>query len=205
MPVARDRDFRAADQQLSFTQDWGTLHDVSPGAMIQTGNPLDLALQGEGFLAVTTPGGERWTARPARCRSTPTACLSTPMATRSWARTARSGSRYRDRGQHRRDGTISTNEGAKGRLRIVEFDNPQELVREGDNLRGRDTGSRDRNARRPGRGREVQRLGRAEMTEMIRVQRAYQSLASMMQRQDDMRRSAIQRLGDVTRLTERPT
>ena len=40
--------------------------------------------------------------------------------------------------------------------------------------------------------------GVAEMTEMIRVQRAYQSLAAIMQRQDDLRRSAIQRLGDLS-------
>ena len=32
---------------------------------------------------------------------------------------------------------------------------------------------------------------------MIRVQRAYQSLASLMQKQDDLRSGAIQRLGDV--------
>ena len=39
--------------------------------------------------------------------------------------------------------------------------------------------------------------GIGEMTEMIRVSRAYQSLASLMQRQDEMRRSAVQRLGDA--------
>jgi flagellar basal-body rod protein FlgF len=32
---------------------------------------------------------------------------------------------------------------------------------------------------------------------MIRVQRAYQSLASLMQRQDELRSTAIQRLGEV--------
>ena len=39
--------------------------------------------------------------------------------------------------------------------------------------------------------------GVSEMTEMIRVQRAYQSLTSMMQRQDDIRRSAIEKLGSL--------
>ena len=39
--------------------------------------------------------------------------------------------------------------------------------------------------------------GVAEMTEMIRVTRAYTSLADLMQRQDELRRSAIQRLGDM--------
>ena len=35
------------------------------------------------------------------------------------------------------------------------------------------------------------------MTEMIRVQRAYQSLASMMERQDDVQTQAIKRLGSL--------
>ncbi|MNF11009.1 flagellar basal body rod protein FlgF [compost metagenome] len=39
--------------------------------------------------------------------------------------------------------------------------------------------------------------GVTEMAEMIRVQRAYESAASLAQKQDDMRRNAIQRLGDA--------
>jgi flagellar basal-body rod protein FlgF len=39
--------------------------------------------------------------------------------------------------------------------------------------------------------------GVTELTTMIRVQRAYQSLASLMQRQHELRSTAIQRLGDV--------
>ena len=40
--------------------------------------------------------------------------------------------------------------------------------------------------------------GVTEMAEMIRVNRAYQTLASIMQRQDDLRSTAIQRLGDMS-------
>ena len=61
MPVASDNDFSWSDQQLSFTQDWGTMHDLTGGAMVQTGNPLDVALNGDGFLSVMTADGERWT------------------------------------------------------------------------------------------------------------------------------------------------
>ena len=39
--------------------------------------------------------------------------------------------------------------------------------------------------------------GVGEMTEMIRVTRAYSSLADLMNKQDELRRSAIQRLGDT--------
>lgn len=59
MPVARDRGFALLDQRLSYTEDWTTIHDMTPGARTETGNPLDIALDGEGFLAVQTADGER--------------------------------------------------------------------------------------------------------------------------------------------------
>ena len=34
MPVARDQDFPTADQELSFTQDWATVHDLAPGSIV---------------------------------------------------------------------------------------------------------------------------------------------------------------------------
>jgi len=34
---------------------------IAPGAIEQTGNPLDVALQGDGYFAVDTPAGERYT------------------------------------------------------------------------------------------------------------------------------------------------
>lgn len=39
----------------------GSFSDFSQGALKPTGNPLDLALEGKGFLEVSTPGGVRWT------------------------------------------------------------------------------------------------------------------------------------------------
>ncbi len=46
---------------LSFAQDRATYRDQSPGAMTQTGNPLDLALGGSGFFSVQTANGTRLT------------------------------------------------------------------------------------------------------------------------------------------------
>src|SRR5438105_11926028 len=33
-------------------------HEFMPGALQATGNPLDVALQGDGFLQITLPGGQ---------------------------------------------------------------------------------------------------------------------------------------------------
>lgn len=38
-----------------------TVADMTQGAIEQTGRPLDVAIDGEGFLAVNTPAGERYT------------------------------------------------------------------------------------------------------------------------------------------------
>ena len=37
-----------------------TRADISQGALRDTGAPLDLAFDGEGFAVVSTPRGERW-------------------------------------------------------------------------------------------------------------------------------------------------
>ena len=40
--------------------------------------------------------------------------------------------------------------------------------------------------------------GVASMADMIRIERAYQTLAGIMQRQDELRSTAVQKLGDMT-------
>ena len=47
MPVAKDNEYTGADRNLHYTEDWSTVHDMSSGAIEQTGNPLDLALEGD--------------------------------------------------------------------------------------------------------------------------------------------------------------
>ena len=41
--------------------DRATWHDFKPGPVQQTGNPLDVAIDGDAFLVVQTPRGERYT------------------------------------------------------------------------------------------------------------------------------------------------
>lgn len=199
MPVARHRDFPMLDQQLRFTEDWTTIHDMSPGVMVDTGNPLDIALDGEGFLAVDTPAGERWT------RSGSLAINAEGLLVDM------NGFPVQGEGGEIRftadetditigaDGSIASSLGLKGRLRLVEFADPQETLREGNNLYSGGTPIAAVATRvRQGALERSNVSGVLEMTEMIRIQRSYESIASMMERQDDMRRSAIQRLGSLS-------
>ena len=198
MPVARDRDFAFPDQQLSFVDDWSTIHDMRTGAITATGNPLDLALDGEGFLSVETAQGERYT----KAGSLTIDATGTLVDLQGNQVLSDLGPIHFTATETEisiaADGTIATNEGPKGRLRLVEFADPQAATREGDNLWANGDPQPAVATRVVQGSLEKSNVsGIAEMTEMIRVQRAYQSAASMAERQDDMRRSAIQRLGQL--------
>ena len=198
MPVARHNDFPRPDQTLHYVQDWATMHDLSAGAVLQTGNALDLALNGEGFFAVQTAGGERYTRAGAfQLDNTGT------LVDLSGNPVLGEGGPIRFSGEETgiaiaADGTVSSSAGAKGKLRLVEFANPQALRREGANLFS-GTGATPATTTGVMQG-FVERSnvsGVSEMAEMIRVNRAYETVANLSRQQDDMRREAIQRLGDA--------
>jgi flagellar basal-body rod protein FlgF len=48
-------------EQIQFVTDRATFRDTSMGPLTTTGNPLDLAIQGEGYLSVQTKDGIRYT------------------------------------------------------------------------------------------------------------------------------------------------
>lgn len=198
MPVAKDKDFSFPDQQLSYTDDWTTIHDMSGGALVQTGNPLDVALDGKGFLVVNTPDGERWTKAGAlqiNAEGTLVNLDGNPVLSDGGEIKFSSSETDIMIGT---DGSISTSAGSKGKLRIVEFADPQETAREGNNLYSGGSPIAATATRVVQGAIEKSNVsGVGEMTEMIRVQRAYEGIAKLMQQQDDMRRSAIQRLGSL--------
>ncbi|HEV7292963.1 MAG TPA: flagellar basal-body rod protein FlgF [Devosia sp.] len=197
MPVARNRDFQRLDQPLSYVQDWTTVHDLSAGAMVQTGNELDVALSGDGFFAIETPAGERWS----KSGSFQINANGTLVDLNGNAVLGEGGPIQFGPEETgiliAADGSISTSQGPKGRLRLVEFADPQELTREGSNLFAGGTPVAATETRTmQGFVERSNVSGVSEMAEMIRVTRAYESAASMNQRQDEMRRTAIQRLGE---------
>jgi flagellar hook-basal body protein len=57
---AHEDNFIGRDRRVSYVQDRGTFKDFTQGAVEQTKNPLDLAIEGDGFLVVQTPAGERY-------------------------------------------------------------------------------------------------------------------------------------------------
>ena len=198
MPVARDQDFPRLDQPLSYVQDWATIHDLTGGAMVQTGSELDVALNGDGFFAVQTPAGERYTKAGSfqlDAGGTLVDSNGNPVLGQGGPLQFGPEETGITIGQ---DGSVSSSAGAKGSLRLVEFANPQQLTREGSNLWAGGTPLAATNTRTmQGFVEKSNVSGVSEMAEMIRVTRAYESAANLASKQDEMRRSAIQRLGDT--------
>ena len=97
-----------------------------------------------------------------------------------------------------KDGTITTSQGSKGKLAVVEFADTQQLTREGNNLYA-GTSPLPATATTVIQG-SIERSnvsGVTEMAQMMRVQRAYEMITNLMSKQDDLRTSAVQKLGSL--------
>lgn len=192
--------FPRPDRRVSYVLDNGTALDTSSGAIERTGNPLDAAIKGDAFFAVQTPAGERYT---------------------------RNGSFELDgRGQlvnsdgHvvlgdggpitfspneygfniAADGTITTDQGQRGKLRLVRFADQQALKNEGANLFSSAAAAQPAGAAASVASGAVERSNVKpvlEMSRLMEVNRAYTQIAGIITRTDELRRSAIQRLADV--------
>jgi flagellar basal-body rod protein FlgF len=105
--------------------------NLAPGEIQGTGSSFHLAIEGDGYFAVQTPRGERYTRHG-----------SFTMAADGTVITPQGDALLSERGPFQitgkmevaGDGTIRSEEGEVGKLRIVRFVNPRQLVKEGANL-----------------------------------------------------------------------
>jgi len=102
------------------------------GALAGTGNPLDLAIEGDGFFVVQTARGERYT-RNGGFTLKADGTLITPTGDPVLGESGP----LQVTGQKievASDGTLRTEEGEIGKLKIVRFGEPRQGVKEGSNL-----------------------------------------------------------------------
>jgi len=211
MPVARESGFTGKDARLSFVQDRATWQDHSQGPIQQTGNPLDVAIDGAAFLAVQTPRGERYT-RNGALQLNATGQLVTNEGYQvlgdGGALTFQNNDGKIAIGE---DGTIRVREGAdtksdalRGRLRLVRFDQNSGLKKDGSSLFAAPNGVQPQAIQPPQRVRVMQGAveqsnvrGVLEMSRMIEITRSYTAIAGLLQQHSDMRRGAIDKLAEV--------
>ncbi|MDI3307116.1 MAG: flagellar hook basal-body protein [Acetobacteraceae bacterium] len=129
------RDAGAAGVPTAFTVDRATWRDTTPGALTTTGNPLDVAIRGEGYFVVETQQGERYT-RAGRFTLGPDGRL-TDMegnAVLDMRGTPLTFGPNDTRIEIQGDGTVRSENGVIGRLRVVRFEDQQRLRAEGNRL-----------------------------------------------------------------------
>lgn len=110
-----------------------TFTDTNPGVISRTGNSLDVALQGPGYIAVDTPQGERYT-RAGHFMLDAQGQLCTADGYR--VQNVSGGGGIVARGgtlNISRDGRVLVDGQPVGQLRVVEFADPHGLTREGYN------------------------------------------------------------------------
>jgi flagellar basal-body rod protein FlgF len=197
------------NNKVSFVRDRGTWHDMSQGATQHTGNPLDVAIDGKGFLVVQTPNGERYT-RNGSFQIGPTGTLMTaegfPVVGESGPITLQNNDREISINAA---GTISVRAGTsnidsvRGKLKIVSFDDAQtmQLTKDGSSTFAVPNGvtpNADTSSRVVQGALEKSNVrGVVEITRMIEITRSYAQVAAMLQQQSDMRTSSIDKLADV--------
>ncbi len=199
MPVARADSFQRPDQRLSYVIDSGTPLDLSTGAIEMTGNPLNAAIKGDGFFAVQTPQGERYTRNGAfELNAQGQLVTSDGHAVLGQSGPITLGPEETNVSISP-NGTVLTSQGERGRIRMVRFADPRALNNVGANLfASQQPGEVDTVSRVQGGAIErsnVQAI--VEMSRMIDVNRNYTSVAGMISRMDELRRSAISRLADA--------
>jgi flagellar basal-body rod protein FlgF len=199
-----------ADQtggQVSFVQDAGTWHDMRPGPIDKTDNPLNVAVDGKGFLVVQTPNGERYT-RNGALQINPTGQLVTSDGNPVLGDAGPIVLQPTDNQiQIARDGTVSVREGnskvssLRGKLRLVSFDKPQQLQKDGGSTFAATAEAQPQQDLKSnvvqGAIEKSNVRGVMEMTRMIEITRAYTQTAAMLQQQSSLDQNSLDKLADV--------
>ena len=204
MPGAHEDNFKPADRRVSFVQDRGTYRDFTQGPTEQTGNPLNVAISGNGFLVVQTAAGERYTrdgglqmnnlGQLVTASGDPVLGTSGPIVFQPTDHDINVSP----------DGTVTVVEGngrtdsVRGKLRLVSFTDAQKLLKEGANLFSGEGAAPDLKSQvQQGYIEKSNVNSVVEMSRMIEITRAYTQIATMLQQESDLHKSAIEKLADV--------
>jgi len=206
MSGAHEDNFVGGDRRVSYVQDRGTYRDLSQGAAEQTKNPLDVAIDGGGYLVVQTAGGERYTrdgglqlngqGQLVTAAGNPVLGTSGPIVFQPTDHDINVAE----------DGTITVLEGngradaLRGKLRLVSFADAQKILKEGSNLYSAGEGAAQADTKSMVRQGFIEKSNVSavgEMSRMIEVTRAYTQISTMLQQESDLHKTAIEKLSEV--------
>jgi flagellar basal-body rod protein FlgF len=187
---------------VKFVLDDGVARDFSQGALNQTGGDLDMALEGQGFFKVSTAGGERYT-RDGRFTMSPEGKLVTQNGQAVLDDSGGEITMDPLKGpvSVSRDGTLSQGAERVGKIGVVTPTDLAAFRKEGDNLYRNTTNDTPQPATSAVvhqgmlEASNVQSI--QQITKLIEVNRAYESVAKMMNDTSDLSRTAVERMGKV--------
>lgn len=189
-------------QQLDFVIDRATYRDMSAGPIMQTGNPLDVALNGPGFLAVKNTDGNTVYTRAGALKLSPDGNIVDALGNtvQSDGGDALNIPDTATNVAIGEDGTVSSDQGVLGKLQVSEFSSPQQLQPVGNGYFKADniqptaasetsvvSGSLENS--------NVQPV--LQMTEMMDITRQYEMTQNIISQEHDRIRNAIKTLGKV--------
>lgn len=171
--------------------------DFTQGALQKTDGPLDVAIEGDGFFMVQTPGGQRLTRNGGFMQDAAGALVTAdgyPVLDPGGAPV------FIPQGSGRpvisEDGVVSADGRPIGALAVVTVDDPRNMTRESSTLFSTEEPTR------PAEGRVFQGYVESgnvspveELSRLVEVQRAYELGQKMLDREDERIRSAIRQLG----------
>lgn len=186
-------------EKLNYVRDVATVRDTSKGHIVETGNPLDLALQGEGYFVVESRTGEHYT-RNGRFQMDGTGQLVTHNGDPVMSSSGQpfffgpTDTQITITG----DGTVSTENGALGRLKVVKFDDELALQKTGDLLFSTNPGNNIEEIEVPQvlqgalESSNVQPI--IELTRMIETHRSYDGVKTLIDKEDERQKTMIREL-----------
>lgn len=189
-------------QPVKFVSADGVARDFGQGALRRTDAPLDLALEGQGFFQVNGPDGPRYT-RDGRFTLDTTGRLVTQGGLPVMGDGGGEIILDPDEGELSvgLDGALTQGDTRVGKLSLVTFGTLATLEKAGDNLY-RNTSNQQPQAAESARVRQGMLEGSnvqpiVEITRMIEVSRAYESMARIMDSTAELSKTAVQRMGRV--------
>jgi flagellar basal-body rod protein FlgF len=192
---------RGGGEFVAQVLDYASYRDLSAGALKQTYNDLDLALNGEGYFVVDTPEGPRYTRDGAFALNSQRQIVNksgypllgdggAPLEVQADA----------SKITVVRGGVISTDKGEVGKIKVVGFENEQQMVEIGENLYDA-AGLAETPVADPQvvqgalEGANVNPI--VEMNRMVEILRLYQATQKMLMNDHERIRGTIQKLTRV--------
>ena len=188
---------------VSYVYDQGVARDFGQGVIDATGNPFDMAIEGDGFFTIQR-GATQYYTRDGRFSTNSQNQLVNKQGD-PVLDTGGSPIVFDPNGPSpdvSRDGTVSQGTNVIGRIGVARFATLAALKKEGDNLYSAPVGVAPIQA--PDAVVRQQFLEKSnvqpvlEITHLIEVTRAYEQVAKMMDQTQTLASTAIQRLGQVS-------